>query len=163
MIGGNLIKMPYTYRKDSKTGKTCVYKKDGGKKVGCTSGPVSKYLGALHANANENYVKEEFDTVLSPPLKISGLIKELYAFKKQHGDVPVNLVDSESGRYVNVNGVSTIYPESVNGAFDRSKPVNGVSITTRMHKKDKIQELKVAIKAIRPIIQESLREQGLIK
>ena len=28
----------------------CVYKADTGKKVGCTKGPVSKYLAALHAN-----------------------------------------------------------------------------------------------------------------
>jgi hypothetical protein len=40
--------MPYEAR-----GK-CVYKKDGGAKVGCTKGSVKKYLAALHANANEN-------------------------------------------------------------------------------------------------------------
>jgi hypothetical protein len=32
----------------------CVYKKDGGAKVGCTKGSVQKYLAALHANANES-------------------------------------------------------------------------------------------------------------
>jgi hypothetical protein len=32
----------------------CVYKKDGGAKVGCTKGSVNKYLAALHANANES-------------------------------------------------------------------------------------------------------------
>tara|TARA_Y100001973_G_C5195132_1_gene333699 strand:- start:837 stop:1475 length:639 start_codon:yes stop_codon:yes gene_type:complete len=36
--------MPY-----KKKGK-CVYKKDTGKKVGCTAGPVDKYLAALHAS-----------------------------------------------------------------------------------------------------------------
>jgi cytochrome P450 len=40
--------MPYTVK-----GK-CVYKKEDGSKVGCTKGSVNKYLGALHANANEN-------------------------------------------------------------------------------------------------------------
>ena len=40
--------MPYTVK-----GK-CVYKKDGGAKVGCTQGSVKKYLAALHANANES-------------------------------------------------------------------------------------------------------------
>ncbi len=40
--------MPYEVK-----GK-CVYKKDGGAKVGCTKGDVSKYLAALHANANES-------------------------------------------------------------------------------------------------------------
>ena len=43
--------MPYKVK-----GK-CVYK-DTGKKVGCTDGPVSDYLAALHANANENIEKE---------------------------------------------------------------------------------------------------------
>jgi hypothetical protein len=40
--------MPYTVK-----GK-CVYKKDGGAKVGCTKGSVDKYLAALHANTNES-------------------------------------------------------------------------------------------------------------
>lgn len=31
----------------------CVYKKDTGKKVGCTKGPVKKYLAALYANVKE--------------------------------------------------------------------------------------------------------------
>jgi DNA-binding ferritin-like protein len=39
--------MPYTAK-----GK-CVYKKDTGKKVGCTTGSVKKYLAALHANVDE--------------------------------------------------------------------------------------------------------------
>jgi hypothetical protein len=39
--------MPYTVR-----GK-CVYKKNTGKKVGCTTGPVRKYLAALNINAHE--------------------------------------------------------------------------------------------------------------
>ena len=32
----------------------CVYKKDTGKKVGCTKGSVKKYLAALHMHANES-------------------------------------------------------------------------------------------------------------
>jgi hypothetical protein len=44
--------MPYTHRKEGN--KNCVYKKDGGAKVGCTKGDVKKYLAALHANANES-------------------------------------------------------------------------------------------------------------
>lgn len=40
--------MPYKVK-----GK-CVYKKDGGAKVGCTKGSVKKYLAALHANASES-------------------------------------------------------------------------------------------------------------
>ncbi len=37
----------------------CVYKRDGGAKVGCTKGDVNKYLGALHANANESIIENE--------------------------------------------------------------------------------------------------------
>ena len=40
--------MPYKVK-----GK-CVYKKNSGKKVGCTKGSTKKYLAALHANANES-------------------------------------------------------------------------------------------------------------
>lgn len=40
--------MPYEIRGN------CIYKKDGGAKVGCTKGDVHKYLAALHANANES-------------------------------------------------------------------------------------------------------------
>lgn len=44
--------MPYTHRKVK--GKQCVYKKSTGKKVGCTTGPLQKYLAALAINANES-------------------------------------------------------------------------------------------------------------
>jgi hypothetical protein len=44
--------MPYKIK-----GK-CVYRKDTGKKVGCTKGSVKKYLAALHANVKEGF---EFD------------------------------------------------------------------------------------------------------
>lgn len=53
--------MPYKTRKVGS--KTCVYKKRGGKKVGCTSGPVKKYLGALYANeASVPSFKDFYDT-----------------------------------------------------------------------------------------------------
>jgi hypothetical protein len=45
--------MPYTVK-----GK-CVYKKDGGDKVGCTKGSVKKYLAALYANADESVTEAD--------------------------------------------------------------------------------------------------------
>lgn len=45
--------MPYKVK-----GK-CVYKKDTGKKVGCTKGSVKKYLAALHMHENGVKLKEE--------------------------------------------------------------------------------------------------------
>jgi len=44
--------MPYTHKKVGD--EYCVYKKDGGAKVGCTKGDIKKYLAALHANADVN-------------------------------------------------------------------------------------------------------------
>jgi len=49
--------MPYEIR-----GK-CIYKKDGGAKVGCTKGDVHKYMAALHANANESVELNEITNV----------------------------------------------------------------------------------------------------
>ena len=52
--------MPYTAK-----GK-CVYRKDTGKKVGCTKGSVKKYLAALHANVKDvNESEEWYDEVLN--------------------------------------------------------------------------------------------------
>jgi len=52
--------MPYEVK-----GK-CVYKKDTGKKVGCTDGPVEDYLAALHANTSESIGidKEELKEII---------------------------------------------------------------------------------------------------
>jgi hypothetical protein len=61
--------MPYTHPKVKN--KQCVYKKDTGKKVGCTKGSVKKYLAALHANVPD--VKNETKKKYNP--------KDLKAFK----------------------------------------------------------------------------------
>jgi adenine/guanine phosphoribosyltransferase-like PRPP-binding protein len=47
----------------------CVYKKDGGAKVGCTKGSVKKYLAALHANANESVDLNEIRRFVRKTLK----------------------------------------------------------------------------------------------
>ena len=52
----------------------CIYKKDTGKKVGCTKGSVKKYLAALHANvpdAKKNEIKSKLKEVLRRSLKES--------------------------------------------------------------------------------------------
>ena len=48
--------MPYYTRKGTgkDKGKTCVYKRESDKKVGCTSGSIKKYLAALHMHADES-------------------------------------------------------------------------------------------------------------
>ena len=69
--------MPYFTKKGTgkNKGKTCVYKKEDGTKVGCTDGPVEKYLAALHIHESK-----DFDW-LSGPLQI------------RFGDIKDNLKD----------------------------------------------------------------------
>jgi hypothetical protein len=47
----------------------CVYKKDTGKKVGCTKGSVKKYLGALHANVKENVFNDIYEEIITEESK----------------------------------------------------------------------------------------------
>lgn len=51
------ITMPYKIK-----GK-CIYKKDTGKKVGCTKGDPKKYLKALYINANEGVSPSEYSNL----------------------------------------------------------------------------------------------------
>ena len=56
--------MPYTYKKVGD--QYCVFKKNGGKKVGCTDGTkqaLNKYLAALHANVDEQTSMSIFKTI----------------------------------------------------------------------------------------------------
>lgn len=66
--------MPYKIK-----GK-CIYKKDTGKKVGCTTGSVKKYMKALHAN-----VKESLDEIPAGPEEepsVNDMIGDHYKFGK---------------------------------------------------------------------------------
>ena len=50
----------------------CIYKKDTGKKVGCTKGSVKRYLAALHANVTNEQkiqIKSKLKEVLRKSLK----------------------------------------------------------------------------------------------
>lgn len=56
--------MPYKTKKED--GKNCVYKKDSGKKVGCTGGTKkekNKYLAALHIHEDYDF-NERFRDVM---------------------------------------------------------------------------------------------------
>ena len=55
--------MPYEAR-----GK-CVYKKDTGKKVGCTDGSVKDYLAALYTNTHERLTKEKLVEFIKEEIK----------------------------------------------------------------------------------------------
>ena len=77
--------MPYTTRKGTgkDKGKTCVHKKSSKKKVGCTSGPIEKYLTALRM-AESDDMDWIHSTGQNKILTINKL-KEL--FKKNNIDV----------------------------------------------------------------------------
>lgn len=64
--------MPYTARKEGN--QYCVYKKDGGKKVGCTDGnkeALRKYLAALHMHETKNKLE---NMKSNKPIKLASLI-----------------------------------------------------------------------------------------
>ena len=88
--------MPYTYKKVGD--QYCVFKKDTGKKVGCTDGTkeaLNKYIAALHMNAKENVneltlssvgIKEILKAILNKPEVITKLgfrkFKDIIEFLK---------------------------------------------------------------------------------
>lgn len=63
--------MPYFTKKGTgkDKGKTCVYKKEGKTKVGCTDGPIEKYMAALHVNESQ----DDFDWIRDAPLIINDI------------------------------------------------------------------------------------------
>lgn len=82
--------MPYVAR-----GK-CVFKKDGGAKVGCTKGNVKKYLAALHANANEsediklNEIRKSirkilFESIKYPIIKLNQEVIDEIKLNEEYG------------------------------------------------------------------------------
>ena len=79
--------MPYYTRKGTgkDKGKTCVYKKENDKKVGCTDGPVKDYLAALHTNANESIDKAS--KITKSELK-QIILQEVEIYKKEYEKFP---------------------------------------------------------------------------
>lgn len=77
--------MPYYTRKGTSKkdkGKICVYKKEDNTKVGCTAGPIEKYLGALHASEKVNEAND-FDWLKEPiQIKYGDLMDNLQQFFK---------------------------------------------------------------------------------
>jgi hypothetical protein len=89
--------MPY-YSK-----KNCVYKKEGNKKVGCTKGPIKKYMAALHANVKESL---EEVTNVSPNLEFKNIrfpskntVIATYHYKSKKDNIDV-ILSYEVGRTI---------------------------------------------------------------
>ncbi len=129
--------MPYFTKKGTgkNKGKTCVYKKDDRSKVGCTDGPVEKYLAALHIHESK-----DFDW-LSGPLQIRfGDIKDNFKDYISYGDTiylsgTLQMVDngedlnSDNSIQLDVEPVIVKVPFYTNG--NRLEVVFGENITDK--------------------------------
>ena len=118
--------MPYKYK-----GK-CVYKKDTGKKVGCTKGSVKKYLAALHAaTSNESLETRnasynlEFKNVRFPSKNLAVVT---YHYKSKKDSIDVCLVYSLSKtvediryKHATIKDVGDIHAKPVKFADPQSK------------------------------------------
>ena len=115
--------MPYFTKKGIGTdkGKTCVYKKSSKKKVGCTAGPVEKYLTALRmAESNE------LDWLMGPPQFSFGDIKHNISDYFSVGDkvylTGILYLDEASNQAIELNNepvtVKTIRPATNNPKID---------------------------------------------
>lgn len=97
--------MPYTHRKVK--GKQCVYKKSTGKKVGCTTGSLQKYLAALAINANESKTFKN---------------KKKYTRKGGKG---FNIMYEQAMSSLGVIGRNTSTPGQLSGPIDTSFTAEG--------------------------------------
>lgn len=66
-------------------------------------------------------------------MKITQLVKQLNALKKQHGNLDVGLINGETGYTDIVQDMYPAHPLGANGCADRSKPV--VSVVLLTHKR----------------------------
>ena len=101
--------MPYYTRKGRSKkdkGKICVYKKEDNTKVGCTAGPIEKYLGALHASEKVNEAND-FDWLKEPiQIKYGDLMDNLQQFFKVGDTIYLTgelAIDFEGTRLIPLN------------------------------------------------------------
>lgn len=71
-------------------------------------------------------------------MNLSLLIKTLTAAKKQFGDIPVHLIDPESGHFNPIGSAMRLHPHTdPNGCTNRAAPVYGIALLVgRCHAKD---------------------------
>lgn len=63
-------------------------------------------------------------------MKLSKLIKTLRAAQKQFGDIPVKLMDEESGNWLPLAEVIKLHPYTAEHRFlNRAEPVNAIALT----------------------------------
>lgn len=107
----------------------CVYKKDTGEKVGCTKGPVSKYLAALHANVPD--AKNEETENPMKKIKLSEMAKKIMESQNYHTpSKPIMLngkeVDPES---IEIDGIDRRdYPDFADAYIAAASYTDGTPV-----------------------------------
>lgn len=110
--------MPYSHRKIGD--KNCVYKADTGKKVGCTKGPISKYLAALHANVpdakheNLNQTKNMNEANYNNPAITSNDLKKVVQYLAKEAESHQNYVGIDASYDVEFGTIEDIITDSKN-------------------------------------------------
>jgi hypothetical protein len=97
--------MPYYTRKGRSKkdkGKICVYKKEDNTKVGCTAGPIEKYLAALHIHESD-----ELSWLMGPiQIKFGDVSDKLNQFFKEGEKIYLTgelVLDPEGLRFITLN------------------------------------------------------------
>lgn len=108
----------------------CVYKADTGEKVGCTKGPVKKYLAALHANvpdskneAASKQGKEEYRLTVALNIMANYIVA--------HGNESVKEIERQLNKMVTIKRKSKQVPTPIAenwGDDDFSKSATGKTI-----------------------------------
>jgi hypothetical protein len=63
-------------------------------------------------------------------MKINDLIKMLNDLKKQHGNLPVNLINGDTGYPNGIQNAIPLYPLDGMMCSDRTKPSYGIALVT---------------------------------
>ena len=109
--------MPYFTKKGigKNKGKTCVYKKEDRTKVGCTDGPIEKYLAALHINESQ---ENDFDWIrdIDPYL----FVKNYYEFYSDNYRIKKMASDYTHLRYSSDNITGLLKDMGVDESMDKS-------------------------------------------
>ena len=134
-----LLIMPY-----KKKGK-CVYKKDTGKKVGCTDGPVNDYLAALHANTTDESIEEESIMEIKRS-RLKQIIKEEMERLDRlfEGNLAEQVYEDSTGRRGTIlsqtlceNGTATHYDVEFDDEIKLNLPAEQLTVITEKTKSSK--------------------------
>lgn len=110
----------------------CIYRKDTGKKIGCTKGDVKKYLASLHANVKEeNSMTEKLERLIRRIV-----VEEKYKLSKGSASTK-NSFGNDNLKDVNSNPRQEFsqYPLSCEAACEQLNSIKDINRLDRMYEK----------------------------